>query len=168
LNRQLALMLTRYGFTGAFDIGSMWENTRRLRARIESGEVCGPRIRSTGPGLIPPRRPCSRSASFGQTRLRASGERRGLSCGITRGRRRYRAYDAAHRSVGRSASLPDQQNARRAHTDARAVEVAFVSRSDLRPGHSRRVLYRAASGVDRLRRGGALRNRPWGHRPRSK
>src|SRR5580658_10894121 len=54
LNRQLALMLTRYGFTGAFDIGSMWENTRRLRARIESGEVCGPRIRSTGPGLIPP------------------------------------------------------------------------------------------------------------------
>jgi imidazolonepropionase-like amidohydrolase len=54
LNRQLAVMLTRYGFTSVFDVGSMWENTRRLRARIESGEVCGPRIRSTGPGLIPP------------------------------------------------------------------------------------------------------------------
>ncbi len=54
LNRQLAAMLTRYGFTSVFDIGSMWENTRQLRARIESGEVCGPRIRSTGPGLIPP------------------------------------------------------------------------------------------------------------------
>jgi dihydroorotase-like cyclic amidohydrolase len=41
LNRQLAMMLTRYGFTSVFDIGSMWENTRQLRARIESGEVCG-------------------------------------------------------------------------------------------------------------------------------
>jgi imidazolonepropionase-like amidohydrolase len=54
LSRQLEVMLTRYGFTSVFDVGSMWENTRQLRARIESGEVCGPRIRSTGPGLIPP------------------------------------------------------------------------------------------------------------------
>jgi imidazolonepropionase-like amidohydrolase len=53
LSRQLQDMLTRYGFTSVFDIGSMWENTRRLRDRIESGEVHGPRIRSTGEGLIP-------------------------------------------------------------------------------------------------------------------
>jgi imidazolonepropionase-like amidohydrolase len=53
LNRQLAEMLTRYGFTKVFDIGSPWENTRCLRDRVESGEVCGPRIRSTGPGLLP-------------------------------------------------------------------------------------------------------------------
>jgi len=54
LSRQLQEMLTRYGFTSVFDTGSMWENTRRLRDRIESGEVPGPRIRSTGEGLVPP------------------------------------------------------------------------------------------------------------------
>jgi imidazolonepropionase-like amidohydrolase len=52
LNRQLQDMLTRYGFTSVFDIGSPWENTRRLRARIDSGEVQGPRIRSTGEALV--------------------------------------------------------------------------------------------------------------------
>ncbi len=52
--RQLQDMLTRYGFTSVFDITSAWENTRRLRDRIESGEVPGPRIRSTGEGLISP------------------------------------------------------------------------------------------------------------------
>jgi len=50
---QLEQMLTRYGFTSVFDIGSMWSNTRALRERIESGEVPGPRIRSTGEGLVP-------------------------------------------------------------------------------------------------------------------
>jgi len=54
LSRQLQDMLTRYGFTSVFDLSSMWENTRRLRDRIESGEVRGPRIRSTGEGLVPP------------------------------------------------------------------------------------------------------------------
>jgi imidazolonepropionase-like amidohydrolase len=61
LARQLQDMLTRYGFTSAFDTGSMWENTRQLRDRVESGEVPGPRIHSTGealvaPGAIPPDR----------------------------------------------------------------------------------------------------------------
>jgi imidazolonepropionase-like amidohydrolase len=54
LGRQLQEMLTRYGFTSVFDTGSMWDNTRRLRDRIESREVAGPRIRSTGEGLVPP------------------------------------------------------------------------------------------------------------------
>lgn len=54
LSRQLQDMFTRYGFTSVFDLSSMWENTRRLRDRIESGEVPGPRIRSTGEGLVPP------------------------------------------------------------------------------------------------------------------
>lgn len=54
LSRQLEDMLTRYGFTSVFDTGSMWENTRRLRDRIESGEVLGPRIRSTGEALVAP------------------------------------------------------------------------------------------------------------------
>ncbi|HEY7442509.1 MAG TPA: amidohydrolase family protein [Vicinamibacterales bacterium] len=52
LERQIAEMLTRYGFTSVFDIGSDGSNTRRLRARIESGEVAGPRIRSTGEVLV--------------------------------------------------------------------------------------------------------------------
>jgi imidazolonepropionase-like amidohydrolase len=54
LGRQLQEMLTKYGFTSVFDTGSVWENTRRLRDRIDSGEVPGPKIRSTGEGLVPP------------------------------------------------------------------------------------------------------------------
>lgn len=54
LTRQLQDMLTQYGFTSVFDTGSLWENTRRLRDRIDSGEIPGPKIRSTGPGLVPP------------------------------------------------------------------------------------------------------------------
>ena len=61
LGRQIQDMVTRYGWTSVFDIGSKWDNTRRLRDRIESGEVPGPRIRSTGealvaPGAVPPDR----------------------------------------------------------------------------------------------------------------
>lgn len=52
LTRQLE-ELTRYGFTNVFDLSSQLENTKRLRARIESGEVCGPRIKTTGEGLVP-------------------------------------------------------------------------------------------------------------------
>ena len=54
LSEQLQDMLTRYGFTSVFDIGSEWENTKRLRDRIDSGEVPGPRIRSTGEALLAP------------------------------------------------------------------------------------------------------------------
>jgi imidazolonepropionase-like amidohydrolase len=53
LDQQLQEMLTRYGFTAAFDLSSIWENTRALRDRIESGKVRGPRIYSTGLGLLP-------------------------------------------------------------------------------------------------------------------
>src|SRR5262249_19860239 len=53
LSEQMADMITRWGFTSVFDIGSAWENTRRLRDRIESGEIPGPRIRSTGEILFP-------------------------------------------------------------------------------------------------------------------
>jgi len=49
---QLQAMLTRYGFTSVFDLASPWENTRRIRERIESSEIPGPRIRSTGEGLL--------------------------------------------------------------------------------------------------------------------
>jgi len=53
LSRQFEDMLTRFGFTSVFDLASMWTNTRTLRDRIESGEVNGPRIRSTGEALVP-------------------------------------------------------------------------------------------------------------------
>jgi imidazolonepropionase-like amidohydrolase len=54
LARQLEAALTRYGFTSVFDLGSPWENTRQIRDRIESGEVAGPKIRSTGEAMVPP------------------------------------------------------------------------------------------------------------------
>lgn len=54
LARQLQEMVTRYGFTSVFDLGSVWQNTRGIRQRIESGEIPGPRIRSTGEALVAP------------------------------------------------------------------------------------------------------------------
>lgn len=51
---QLRDAFTRFGFTSVFDLSSLWENTRRIRERVESGEVPGPRIRSTGEGLVAP------------------------------------------------------------------------------------------------------------------
>lgn len=53
LSRQLN-EYTRFGFTSVFDLGSPWENTCAIRKRIDSGDVAGPQIRSTGPGLVPP------------------------------------------------------------------------------------------------------------------
>jgi imidazolonepropionase-like amidohydrolase len=50
----LRAMLTRWGFTTVFDTGSELANTLSLRRRIESGEVPGPRIFTTGGILFPP------------------------------------------------------------------------------------------------------------------
>lgn len=46
-------MLTRYGFTTVFDTGSAQENTVALRARIERGEIKGPRVLTVGWPLYP-------------------------------------------------------------------------------------------------------------------
>ncbi len=54
LARQLQETFSRYGFTSVFDLSSRWENTRVIHDLIESGEVAGPRIRSTGEGLVSP------------------------------------------------------------------------------------------------------------------
>lgn len=50
----LTQLLTRYGFTTVFDIGSDRDNTLALRERVDSGEVVGPRILTTGLPLYPP------------------------------------------------------------------------------------------------------------------
>jgi imidazolonepropionase-like amidohydrolase len=54
LSRNLALMLTRYGFTTVVDTASALENTVALRTRIDRGEVTGPRILTAGWALYPP------------------------------------------------------------------------------------------------------------------
>src|SRR5580704_8086268 len=41
LARQLQDMFTRYGFTSVFDTASPWENTKRIRERVDSDEVSG-------------------------------------------------------------------------------------------------------------------------------
>ena len=48
LTSQLEAMFTRWGFTTVFDIGSVLENTNLIRHRIETREVKGPRILTTG------------------------------------------------------------------------------------------------------------------------
>jgi imidazolonepropionase-like amidohydrolase len=53
LAEQLRDMLTRYGVTTAVDLSSFLPNTTALRARVESGEIAGPRILTAGSGLFP-------------------------------------------------------------------------------------------------------------------
>lgn len=53
LTRHLSAMLTRYGFTTVVDTGSNPATTLALRARIERGEVLGPRILTAGTPLYP-------------------------------------------------------------------------------------------------------------------
>ena len=53
LGRALEEMLTRWGFTSAFDTTSDQANTVALRKRVESGELRGPRIRTSGYGFFP-------------------------------------------------------------------------------------------------------------------
>jgi len=50
---QIDSMLTHSGFTTVVDTGSDGENTIALRRRIESGEVPGPRIYTSGPPIFP-------------------------------------------------------------------------------------------------------------------
>lgn len=54
LNRSLAEMLTRYGYTTVVDTGSNRDDTLALRTRIERGELEGPRILMVGEPLFPP------------------------------------------------------------------------------------------------------------------
>jgi imidazolonepropionase-like amidohydrolase len=54
LAQRLEAMLTRFGFTSVFDTGSDQANTVALRARIDRGELPGPRILTVGLPLYPP------------------------------------------------------------------------------------------------------------------
>lgn len=49
----LTALLTRWGFTTAFDIASDRDNTLALRARVDKGEIAGPRILTAGWPLFP-------------------------------------------------------------------------------------------------------------------
>lgn len=49
----LTALLTRYGFTTAFDIASDRDNTLALRDRIQRGEIAGPRLLTAGLPLFP-------------------------------------------------------------------------------------------------------------------
>lgn len=53
LAKQCEEMLTRYGFTTVVDTASFTQNTTALRARVEAGEVAGPRIITAGNALYP-------------------------------------------------------------------------------------------------------------------
>lgn len=53
LTEHFQQMLTRFGFTTVFDTGSSIEITKKIRGRIASGEVSGPRILTAGEPLYP-------------------------------------------------------------------------------------------------------------------
>ena len=54
LNAQLADMFLSRGFTTVIDLGSNPADTLAIRRRIESGELLGPYIYTSGPPLYPP------------------------------------------------------------------------------------------------------------------
>ena len=54
LTRDMQAMLTHSGFTTVVDVASDPSNTTALRSRVQSGEVAGPRIYTSGFGLYPP------------------------------------------------------------------------------------------------------------------
>ena len=73
-------MLNRYGFTTVVDTASDLANTVALRARVEGGEVAGPRILTAGGALYPKNGIpiyLQRPAAGGSGKPRAAGERRG-------------------------------------------------------------------------------------------
>jgi imidazolonepropionase-like amidohydrolase len=53
LSRELTQMLTRWGFTTAFDTASLLTNTNLIRARIAAGQVAGPTILTVGDPFYP-------------------------------------------------------------------------------------------------------------------
>ena len=53
LEEHMQAMLTRWGFTTVFDIGSDPRNTLPLRKRIEAGELPGPKIYTTAGTIFP-------------------------------------------------------------------------------------------------------------------
>jgi imidazolonepropionase-like amidohydrolase len=53
LQASLTAMLTRWGFTSAFDLASSTENSLALRRRVESGEISGPMLLTVGDPFFP-------------------------------------------------------------------------------------------------------------------
>lgn len=53
LEQHMREMLTRWGFTTVFDIGSFPGDTLALRKRVDSGEVPGPKIYTTAGAIYP-------------------------------------------------------------------------------------------------------------------
>ncbi|HZP22542.1 MAG TPA: amidohydrolase family protein [Terriglobales bacterium] len=53
LEQHMREMLTRWGFTAVFDLGSDPRDTLPLRKRVNSGEVPGPRIYTTAGNILP-------------------------------------------------------------------------------------------------------------------
>ena len=53
LEEHMRKMLTQWGDTTVFDIGSFPQDTLALRRRVESGEIAGPRIYTTAGSIFP-------------------------------------------------------------------------------------------------------------------
>src|SRR5271167_4244158 len=49
----MQMMLTKWGDTTVFDIGSFPQDTLALRKRVDSGEIAGPKIYTTAGSIYP-------------------------------------------------------------------------------------------------------------------
>jgi imidazolonepropionase-like amidohydrolase len=81
LEAHMQEMLTRWGVTTVWDLGSNGDNTQALRRRIEAGEVPGPRILMAGdifpknghPAYLPPEMPTPEAATPQEAAQMAQG-----------------------------------------------------------------------------------------------
>ena len=114
VDANLADMLTSHGFTTVVDTGSDPRVTFRLRERIESGEVRGPRVYTSGPGMYPPRGipyylrgtiPFWLAPFVPQPRS-AGAARRGVSRNIARGADLIKLFTGSYVARGTVKTMP--------------------------------------------------------------
>lgn len=106
LNRSLREMLTQYGFTSVVDTGSDPRNTKALRDRIESGELLGPHIQTTGSGFVAE----GGSPAYLETKLpdltSPTDAGTQISTAIAQGADAIKIFTGSFLSVGETAVMP--------------------------------------------------------------
>jgi len=80
LEQHMQEMLTRWGFTAVFDLGSVPDNTNALKRRITSGELAGPRLYMAG-DIFPRKTPIYLSGMSGLPQANTPAEARTLAMG---------------------------------------------------------------------------------------
>lgn len=153
LNPHLADMFTSRGFTTVVDTGSDPRITLSVRRRIETGELAGPRIYTSGTGLYPPngipyylRRSLPWYAPWFMPQPRSPGAaRKAVLRNIARGTDLVKLFTGSYAEPGRVLAMPEP-------VARAAVEVAHAHHQLVfsHPSNREGTLVALRSGVDVL------------------